>query len=82
MSEFYKAAAVGLKPEFTFEINDFEYENENYLRYPSGTGTVYTIIRAPKRGEMRELVCTTLTGVDMMARKAFHDGIKCSTKLS
>ena len=64
MSEFYKAAAVGLKPELTFEINDFEYENENYLRYPSGNGTVYTIIRAPKRGEMRELVCTTLTGVE------------------
>ena len=32
MSEFYKAAAVGLKPEFTFETNDFEYENANYLR--------------------------------------------------
>ena len=63
-SEFYEGAAAGIKPEFTFEINDFEYNDEIFLRYPSGNGTVYTIIRAPKRGEMRELVCTTLAGVD------------------
>lgn len=63
-SEFYEGAAAGIKPEFTFEINDFEYDNENFLRYPSGNGTIYTIIRAPKRGEMRELVCTKLAGVD------------------
>jgi hypothetical protein len=62
-SEFYEGAAAGIKPEFTFEINDFEYDSENFLRYPSGNGTIYTIIRAPKRGEMRELVCTTLAGV-------------------
>ena len=58
------SAAAGIKPEFTFEINDFEYDDENFLRYPSGNGTIYTIIRAPKRGEMRELVCTTLAGVN------------------
>ena len=45
-------------------IIDFEYDDENFLRYPSGNGTIYTIIRAPKRGEMRELVCTTLAGVN------------------
>lgn len=62
-SEFYQGAAAGLKPELTFEVNDFEYNREEYVRFPAETGTVYTIIRAPKRGEMRELVCTTYTGV-------------------
>jgi hypothetical protein len=65
-SEFYQGASVGLKPELTFEIHDFEYNNEEYVRYPSGeSGKVYTIIRAPKRGEMRELVITTYVGSEV-----------------
>jgi len=58
-SEFYQGATAGLKPELTFEINDFEFNNEEYVRYK---GNVYTIIRAPKRGDMRELVITTHVG--------------------
>lgn len=63
-SEFYKGASIGLKPEMTFEINGFEYSNEEYVRFPALTGNIYTIIRAPKRDDMRELVCTTFAGVE------------------
>jgi len=54
-SEFYEGASSGLRPELTFEINGFEYNDEEFVRFPITTGTVYTIIRAAKRGEMREL---------------------------
>lgn len=65
-SEFYQAARSGLKPELTFEINDFEYNNEEYVRYPAGdTGKEYTIVRAAKRDEMRELVISTHTGSEV-----------------
>jgi hypothetical protein len=60
-SEFYQASNVGLKPELTFEINGFEYENEKYIRYNEQQ---FTIIRAPKRGDKRELVVTSYTGVE------------------
>lgn len=65
-TEFYQGAVAGLKPELTFEINNFEFNNEEYVRFPSGeNGKVYTIIRAPKRGDMRELVCTTRVGSEV-----------------
>ena len=63
-SEFYQGASAGLKPEMTFEINCFGYNNEEFVRFPAHAGTVYTIIRAPKRDDMRELVCTTFAGVE------------------
>lgn len=61
-SEFYQGARVGLKPELTFEINAFEYNNEEYVRYD---GKIYTIIRAPKRGDMREIVITSHVGSEV-----------------
>lgn len=61
-SEFYQAARSGLKPELTFEINDFEFNNEEYVRY---NGKEYTIIRAAKRDDMREIVCTSHTGSEV-----------------
>lgn len=61
-SEFYQGARSGLKPELTFEINDFEYNNEEYIRY---NGKEYTIIRAAKRDDMRELVCSSHTGSEV-----------------
>jgi len=65
-SEFYQAARAGLKPQLTFEIHDFEYNNEEYIRYPAGSGgTEYTIIRAAKRDDMRELVCSAHTGSEV-----------------
>lgn len=65
-SEFYQGATAGLKPELTFEINNFEFNNEEYLRYPSGeNGNKYTIIRASKQDDMRELVCTSYVGSEV-----------------
>lgn len=61
-SEFYQGASAGLKVELTFEINNFEFNNEEYVKF---AGKVYTIIRAPKQGEMRELVCTTYVGSEV-----------------
>lgn len=58
-TEFYEGASAGLRPELTFEINGFEYDNEEFVRFPAETGIEYTIIRAPKRGDMRELVITS-----------------------
>lgn len=65
-SEFYQGATAGLRPELTFEINGFEFNNEEYLRFPAGEkGKIYTIIRVAKRGEMRELVCSSHTGSEV-----------------
>ncbi|GLC32917.1 phage head closure protein [Clostridium omnivorum] len=54
-SEFYQAAAVGLKPEFTFIIRTCEYNQEPMLEYNSKT---YNIIRTyEKDNELIELIC-------------------------
>jgi hypothetical protein len=58
-SEFYQGATAGLKPEMTFEINDFEFNNEEYVKF---NGVEYTIIRTAKRGDMRELVISAHVG--------------------
>jgi len=63
-TEFYEGASTGLRPELTFELNGFEYNNEEFVRFPAETGTQYTIIRSPKRGEMQELVVTSHTKGD------------------
>jgi SPP1 family predicted phage head-tail adaptor len=54
-SEFYQAAATGLRPEIMFEVNSFEYNNEPMLEYE---GKTYNIIRTfQKDAETIELVC-------------------------
>lgn len=54
-SEFYQAAAVGLKPEITFEIRSIDYEQELLLEYNNKS---FTIIRTyEKENEFIELVC-------------------------
>lgn len=65
-SEFYQAARSGLKPELTFEVNDFEYDKEEFLKYDD---VQYTIIRAGRREEMFELVCSTHVGSDRSGSK-------------
>lgn len=59
-SEFYQGAAVGLKPEITFCVHDFEYDGEQYVRFNEH---VYVVLRAAKRDQYRELVCSTFQGV-------------------
>jgi SPP1 family predicted phage head-tail adaptor len=55
-SEFYQAAAVGLRPELTFVIRTIEYDQEPMLEHNSKT---YNIIRTyEKDDELIELVCS------------------------
>jgi SPP1 family predicted phage head-tail adaptor len=54
-SEFYQAAATGLRPEIMFVIRSIDYNQEPKLEYNSKT---YSIIRTyDKDGELTELVC-------------------------
>lgn len=61
-SEFYQAAIVGLKPEIIFEVNSFEFDNDEKLRYPVGDGKVYSIIRTYDKGEIIELTVSSFVG--------------------
>lgn len=54
-SEFYQAAATGLKPELMFVVRSIDYNQEPKLKHGDKT---YTIIRTyDKDGELTELVC-------------------------
>ena len=54
-SEFYQAAAIGLKPEITLVIRTIEYNQESLLKYNSKK---YNIIRTyEKDNEFIELIC-------------------------
>lgn len=64
-SEFYQAAATGLKPELKFVLPDFlDYEGEKVLKYRpfSGVEEEYRIIRTYRNGNLLEL--TAGRGVD------------------
>jgi SPP1 family predicted phage head-tail adaptor len=57
-SEFYQAAATGLKPELTFVVWTREYNQESTLEYNSKK---YNIIRTYDRDdEHTELICSGL----------------------
>ena len=57
-SEFYQAAATGLKPELTFVIWEKEYNEESMLEFE---GREYTIIRMFQKDDKDiELVCSGL----------------------
>lgn len=54
-SEFYQAAAAGLKPQVMFEVRSVDYQGEKTLVFE---GTNYKIIRVySKNGEISELIC-------------------------
>lgn len=54
-SEFYQAAANGLKPELVFEIHAFEYNEEKKVKY---NDKYYTVIRTYQiNDDDLELVC-------------------------
>lgn len=61
-SEFYQAANVGLKPELVFEVNSFEFNNDEKVRY---NDKVYSIIRTYDKGEVTELTVTTFVGSEV-----------------
>lgn len=55
-SEFYQAAATGLKPELMFEIRNVDYAGEPKLLHE---GKIYNIIRTySKNDEILELICS------------------------
>jgi SPP1 family predicted phage head-tail adaptor len=57
-TEFYQAAATGLKPEIKFEVRTIEYQGERLLEFNNRD---YTILRTyDKNGEITELVCSGL----------------------
>ncbi len=57
-SEFYQAAATGLRPELMFVVRSIDYNGEPKLKY---NGKEYTIIRTyDKDGELIELICQGL----------------------
>lgn len=59
-TEFYQAAASGMKPELVFVVWKREYENEPWLEYD---GKVYEIIRTFETSiEDMELTCSAWTG--------------------
>ena len=54
-SEFYQAAATGLRPELMFVVRSIDYNQEPKLKHGDKT---YTIIRTyDKDGEFTELIC-------------------------
>lgn len=53
-SEFYQAQTSGLKPELTFEIYSFEYDDEPKIKYK---GKDYKVIRTFENGDILELIC-------------------------
>lgn len=54
-SEFYQAAATGLRPELMFVVRTIDYNQEPKLKY---NDKEYTIIRTyDKDGELTELIC-------------------------
>lgn len=54
-SEFYQAAATGLRPELMFIVRSIDYEQEPKLEY---NNKKYTIIRVyDKDDEFAELIC-------------------------
>lgn len=57
-TEFYQAAATGLKPELKFEVRTIEYDGEPKLSFNNKT---YSILRVfDKNGETTELICSGL----------------------
>ncbi|MDP4158387.1 MAG: phage head-tail adapter protein [Bacillota bacterium] len=53
-SEFYNAAATGLRPAKMFEVYSFEYEGEEKLKNNS---IAYRVIRVEGKGEKTRLTC-------------------------
>lgn len=65
-SEHYQAAQIGLKPELVFEVHNFEFNNDEKVRYPVTTGVEYTIIRTYTIGEITELTLSAKGGTELL----------------
>lgn len=58
-SEFYKASALGLKPELIFRLHVFDYDGEQFVKY---NNNIYTILRAAESGEFIEVTVANHVG--------------------
>lgn len=59
-TEFYNAAATGLRPELVFVIHGYEYNGEQYVEFE---GVRYRVIRTYQVDfEEMELVCERVIG--------------------
>lgn len=57
-SEFYQAAATGLKPTLMLEVFQYDYNEEDRLKF---NDVVYKVIRTyPIKNEKLEIVCERL----------------------
>lgn len=59
-TEFYQAAAAGLRPEIKFVLSDFlDYRGEKMLKYTpfGGKEEIYTVVRTFRKDERLEIVC-------------------------
>lgn len=67
-TEFYQAAATGLKPELKFVMADYlDYRGEETVIY---RGVYYQVLRTYRSGQEFELVCTREIDIP---RAADHD---------
>ncbi len=56
MTEFYQAAEVGLKPDFTLVLADYyDYNGEKLVEY---NGTLFDVLRTYRKDNRLELVLT------------------------
>ena len=70
-SEFYQAAATGLKPEAMFEVRSIDYADQERLKFD---GKYYDIIRSySKNGEITELICTRLVNKSILTESFLVD---------
>ena len=58
-AEFYKASALGLKPELIFRLHTFDYDDEQFVKF---NDKVYTILRAAESGEFLEITIANHIG--------------------
>ncbi len=60
-TEFYKAHAIGLKPEISLEMRNVDYSGEGHVRWD---GKLYDVLRTHSEyGEWVELICVKRTEV-------------------
>lgn len=66
-TEFYQAAAAGMKPEIKFVIADFaDYHGEKVLMYQPYGGKLrrYNVIRTYRAGNALEITCNSEVNAD------------------
>lgn len=58
-TEFYNAAATGLRPSKKFQIYSFEYNDESKLKHDN---IIYQIIGVDERGDKTIITCQKVIG--------------------